>query len=1208
MPNRGFTPAAWVVVIAAILIMTSPAGAQAGPCPDADGDGYADCATSTCDPTGAVCGDCDDGDPDRHPGATDTCNGTDDDCNGTIDDGVERIVSTRTVVDPDGRNDDYFGSSIASIADLDGDGIADVLVGAPGRRGHVVLLSGADGQLIRAMVPRDSNDVGAGASVADIGDLDGDGFHEVATGSTRNFNSHRNEWGSVFVFSGRDGQQQIECAIPDGRIGGVVLGIEDQNFDRVPDFLVSATRSTTHSLSLSVAAVLFSGNIRPGGECEPLRWFFEPYPTVGDGAAMAFAIVGDVDGDNHDDFAISTYGDGRGDVVVFAGNTHAELVRLTAPEADGARAFGAALAGGRDFDGDGVPDLIVGDPFIKIETWGRHGRILLYSGADWSPILEIPNPKNLPVMGDELATMPDLDGDGVPEIVTRAWDDSPSYSEVLVFSGADGTLLRTLPDPGLPDDGFGRVLQRMPDTDGDGRDEIAIGSPNGALPWGDDVGFVTMVTFESDCDGDGVGVFGGDCDDHDVEIAPSLVEICDDKDNNCNDQVDEDVDGDGAGVCEDCDDANPAIYPGAPESCNERDDDCDGSVDEGLDADDDGFAGPCDCGGDDPSVHPGATEFCDGLDQDCDGSTDEGFDRVVSFARVYPEGAPTRYRPDFDRFVVNVGDLTSDGIDDYAESNAVENRVELRSGADRGLICRPAPTSLFGADGFGTSVAGVGDVSGDGVPDVAIGSPRGRGEPPLLVESGSVDVYSGADCSLLTRLLDPDGVVGDDLGTAVAAIGDRTGDEVPEIAASATGWNDPGLTYGQVLVFDPVDGSVVARLRDPHGSSEVLGLVILAVGDLTRDGIDDVLVRTRRPYRYPSLLVYSGEDWSFERRIGFGDWYVHDEVVLDDVSGDGVPDIAMVNANDSTAAPNAGAVRIVSGSDGSVLDTFVDPESVYTDRMSYLDVAPDMDGDGARDILVGAPRTSPGTQTSGAGKVVVFSARTGNILFRYSPSTTEPSPNFGFWATALHDRNRTAGLVVVARAPGDDDGGAPYAGSTYWLAPESDCDADGFGVLGNDCDDDDPTANPGVFDPCDGMLQDDCLPGDGTGESWYRMPCDGLDSDLCVEGLYTCVDGAQACDDHTTHSAEVCSDVDDDCDGEVDNVRCSDYDVDDDGRLDAEELVLIGRAFGSCGEAPAIEGWDAVDYDEDGCIDGVDLAILANLWGRSCDGDAVVCE
>lgn len=190
-----------------------------------------------------------------------------------------------------------------------------------------------------------------------------------------------------------------------------------------------------------------------------------------------------------------------------------------------------------------------------------------------------------------------------------------------------------------------------------------------------------------DADGDGFvsranPVFPGtDCDDADAARFPGNPEVCDFKDNDCNNQVDDglpvqtyyrDADGDTYGVnsntqqaCKaptgyaarggDCNDANAKINPGAAEVCNDIDDNCNGQTDEGfnkdwyVDADGDTYRSntnstkvvscatppgptrytqrvtPVDCNDTRADVNPGATELCNGIDDDCDGLVDEGY-------------------------------------------------------------------------------------------------------------------------------------------------------------------------------------------------------------------------------------------------------------------------------------------------------------------------------------------------------------------------------------------------------------------------------------------------------------------------------------------------------------------------------------------------------------------------------------------------------
>ena len=89
----------------------------------------------------------------------------------------------------------------------------------------------------------------------------------------------------------------------------------------------------------------------------------------------------------------------------------------------------------------------------------------------------------------------------------------------------------------------------------------------------------------------------------------------------------------------DCNDSNDAVYPNAVEICDDKDQDCDGLFDETCDDDKDGFcdkastivgtpaictAGTGDCNDTVASIHPGAAEVCDNADQNCDGVVDEG--------------------------------------------------------------------------------------------------------------------------------------------------------------------------------------------------------------------------------------------------------------------------------------------------------------------------------------------------------------------------------------------------------------------------------------------------------------------------------------------------------------------------------------------------------------------------------------------------------
>jgi hypothetical protein len=226
-----------------------------------------------------------------------------------------------------------------------------------------------------------------------------------------------------------------------------------------------------------------------------------------------------------------------------------------------------------------------------------------------------------------------------------------------------------------------------------------------------------------DRDGDGY-LAAEDCDDQDALRNPGMEERCDQVDEDCDGLIDEDAtdrqvaygdgDGDGYGgaatepLCTlpsgfvwtggDCDDGSAGVNPGGSEVCNGVDDDCDGRVDDaddGLDAstgrwwspdgDGDGYghgtsgvwacvraegyvgnAEDCDDGA--AEVHPGSEEVCNGADDDCNGAADEL--RLCDVVLVSDVAAAT-YLGDHREDVIGRGvavlpDLTGDGWPDLA--------------------------------------------------------------------------------------------------------------------------------------------------------------------------------------------------------------------------------------------------------------------------------------------------------------------------------------------------------------------------------------------------------------------------------------------------------------------------------------------------------------------------------------------------------------
>jgi len=336
----------------------------------------------------------------------------------------------------EGRPGDQLGTGVEAAGDVDGDGTPDVLAGAPyGDR--AVVYSGRNG---RVLLEIDAPQPGEafGRHVADLGDVNGDGHADFVVGAPLN-DAGGKDAGRAYVFSGADGATLLTLT---GEGAGDQLGATAGG--AVQDGRMTLIVGAPNAGEGDLGRVYVYHTL----DDEP-AFVIDSDPQGAQLGAMFVSAVGDVDGDGVlDVYASDWAGDGdrgqqgAGRVYVVSGADGHRLYTMTGEAAgDG---FGIGVADAGDVDGDGHADLVIG-------AWQSHeaapsgGKVYLYSGADGSLLRTLTGKVMGETLGFDATGIGDVDGDGVIDLLlTSAWSAVSGAHSGRMFIVAGSTT----PGPG----------------------------------------------------------------------------------------------------------------------------------------------------------------------------------------------------------------------------------------------------------------------------------------------------------------------------------------------------------------------------------------------------------------------------------------------------------------------------------------------------------------------------------------------------------------------------------------------------------------------------------------------------------------------------------------------------------------------------------------------------------------------------------------
>ncbi len=886
------------------------------------------------------------------------------------------------------NNSDLFGKAVANLGDLNGDGIADLAVGASGDddgnwgAGAVwILFLHHDGTVKNYQKISEteggfsgnlSDNHFFGSSIANIGDLDNDGITDIAVGSYGDDEGGINSGAVWILFLNSNGtvknQQKINAS--NGNFGGntmthdafgiAVTALGDLNGDEIEDIAVGANGDDSGFSNTGAVWVLFLNN---------------------NGTVKAHQKISETTGN-------------------FANNLQEDSF------------FGATLTSLGDLDGDEVEDLAVGclynqayhtadqsKPvwvlFLNNDGTVKSQQKIQPTGAVFKDV-----PQNYDYFGSSLNMIGDLNEDGVVDLAIGARNDDDGNADAgavwICYLQSDGTVqevqkISTLQGNFKGDlqntDYFGRSLAYLGDLNGDGKMELAVGA-EGDDEGGINRGAVWVLSLQKNAACGTISAkFGYEIDGLSVDFTTPTTNY----------------------------EGNPVFqWQFGDDNKNEL-------QNPSHTFDETGMYEVCltittDCG---------TNRYCETLAlvndiQLTSAGTVQNEQKISDL-----QGNFNNQLNKFDYFgsdVAELGDLDGDGVVDVAIGGNGAQAVwilflnangTVKSQQKIAALQGGFTSTLNSGDDFGRTLANMGDLDGDDIVDIAVGAyndddgGNAKGAVWILFLNANGTVKSHQKISAIHGGFSGNLDTFDQFGTALANIGDLNNDGVNDLAVGATGDDDKGSGSGAVwILFLNNNGTVKSHqkisgnqggLSTQPQSQDFFGTSIAVLGDFDGDDIEDIVVGARRAAQTGSVWVLflnnngtvkseqiiNTIEGNFQGQLQYQDEFGCALANIGDINGDNIVDIAVgaYGADDggdnlASGGKNSGSVWILQlKEDATVLKEekisavfggftgILDPTDYFGNALACIG---DLEGDGQRELVIGAFLDDDGGSQKGA--------------------------------------------------------------------------------------------------------------------------------------------------------------------------------------------------------------------------------------------------